>query len=111
MKITVRKKIFMGFFSILFLLLMVGILSQIVLNNVDKDYEFLLDDRVYKVSLVNELMNNQKVEIIGLRGYLLFGTDDQVSIFQSGKEGVTNNVTELEQIVKSEIGKEILGRL
>lgn len=111
MKITVRKKMFLGFFSILFLLLVVGILSEIVFNKVDKDYQFILNDRVYKVSLVNELMNNQKVEIIGIRGYLLYGTENQISTYQEGKEGVIKNITELERIVKSDSGKEILKRL
>ena len=56
MKFTVAKKLWFGFGTILGLLVIVGAISLWATITIDKEYTFLLDDRVKKVELIDEFI-------------------------------------------------------
>ncbi|CAM4053137.1 methyl-accepting chemotaxis protein [Lederbergia lenta] len=63
LKFTVAKKLWLGFSAVLFMLVVVGILLLMTMFRIDEEYKHLLNDRVHKVNLVNELISIQKDEV------------------------------------------------
>lgn len=111
MKQTVTKKLYFGFFSIIAILILMGLLSHLILKDIDDRYKFLIDDRVHKVTLIKDLMNNQKDQTIGLRGYLLYGSEQYLVSYENAKGLVEKSILELEGQIQSSEGQEILSRL
>lgn len=111
MKQTVTKKLYFGFFSIIAILILMGLLSHLILKDIDDRYKFLIDDRVHKVTLIKDLMNNQKDQTIVLRGYLLYGSEQYLVSYENAKGLVEKSILELEGQIQSSEGQEILSRL
>ncbi|MFJ7932767.1 methyl-accepting chemotaxis protein [Sporosarcina sp. NPDC096371] len=72
MKVTVARKLWSGFATILTLLVIVGVVSLWATLRINGDYEFLLDDRVKKVELIDEFILRHKEIQSDVRGYMLF---------------------------------------
>ncbi|MBE1556651.1 methyl-accepting chemotaxis protein [Sporosarcina limicola] len=72
MKLTVAKKMWLGFGTILALLIIVGLISLWTTIRLNSDYSFLLDDRVKKVQLIDELILKHSEIQDDVRGYMLF---------------------------------------
>ncbi|MEK4711719.1 methyl-accepting chemotaxis protein [Sporosarcina sp. FSL K6-5500] len=75
MKFTVAKKLWLGFATILTLLVIVGGLSLWSTIRIGSDYTFLLDDRVKKVELVDEFILKHNQIQDDVRGFMLFKDD------------------------------------
>jgi methyl-accepting chemotaxis protein len=75
----VAKKIWIGFSVLLVFMLIIGITGSISRSNLNKEYTFLLDDRVGKVNMADELINAQKDSFVAINGYVLFKTSDYVA--------------------------------
>lgn len=71
-KMTVGKKLWFGFGTILALLILVGLISLWTTIRVDSDYSFLLDDRVDKVQSIDEFILKHSEIQDDVRGYMLF---------------------------------------
>ena len=72
MKFTVAKKLWFGFGAILTLLVIVGVAGFWAMIMIDKEYTFLLDDRVKKVELIDEFILHHNEVQSSVRGYMLF---------------------------------------
>lgn len=75
MRFTVSRKLWSGFGAVLLLVLLVGIIGLLGLIRVDKDYRFLMEDRVQKVFTLEQLSSTQGKVTNNIRGYLLYGDD------------------------------------
>ena len=75
MKFTVAKKLWLGFATILALLVIVGVISLWSTIRLNSDYTFLLDDRVKKVELVDEFILKHNEIQDDVRGFMLFKDD------------------------------------
>ena len=75
MRFTVSRKLWSSFGSVLLLVLLVGIIGLLGLIRVDKDYRFLMEDRVQKVFTLEQLSSTQGKVTNSIRGYLLYGDD------------------------------------
>lgn len=111
MKSTVARKLYFGFYMIIAFMIIMGVLSQLIVRDIDKEYQNLIDDRVYKVSVIKDLMNSQKDQTIGLRGYLLYGDKNFLESYEEAQGRVADNLSKLESSIQSTNGKELLERL
>ena len=75
MKMTIGKKMWFGFSTILILLIGISVLMYITVNQMSSKYQYLLDNRVENVNLVNEIEIAQKEASRSMMDYLLFSTD------------------------------------
>lgn len=85
MKWTIAKKMWLGFVAILILLIGVSVLSVMAITATNVKYQYLLDDRAAKVSLVKEIEISQKDTSRAVMDYLLFNTDaarNSVEVYQ-----------------------------
>ncbi|TQR17639.1 methyl-accepting chemotaxis protein [Psychrobacillus soli] len=75
MKMTIAKKMWLGFSAVLLLLFVISVLAFMTLSNVSNKYQFLLDDRAAKVNLVKEIEIAQKDVARSILDYVLTNTD------------------------------------
>ncbi|TQR17389.1 methyl-accepting chemotaxis protein [Psychrobacillus vulpis] len=98
MKWTIGKKLWLGFSSVLSLMIIVVVLTLLTMSDNSEKYQFLLDDRVVKVNLVREIEMSQKDTTNNLMEYLLFNTD-------ISKKSITDNQKNTENLAKDLRGR------
>jgi len=67
-------------------MLIIGIAATVSRINLNKEYTFLLEDRVQKVNLADELISVQKDSFVAINGYVLFKTSDYVQARDNASE-------------------------
>jgi methyl-accepting chemotaxis protein len=75
MKFTVGKKLWSGFLSVLLLMVIVGAAGFWSLTKMNDEYRFLIDDRMKKIIVLEELSSIQNEISNDFRGFLLFKQD------------------------------------
>ena len=108
MRFSISKKLTIGFSSVTLLLIIIGVMFITGIKEISSKYNFLLDDRVYKVSLVEELVSEQKDMFGDIRGYIIYNENKFLDSFQGDKEAFNHTYNELEKIVSSDGAKEFL---
>ena len=91
MKFTVARKLWVGFSTILVLLVIVGVIGLLTSIRLNSDYTFLLDDRVKKVELVDEFILKHNEIQDEVRGFMLFKDDSYLEM----RTGHVNRYNEL----------------
>jgi len=110
-RFSIGKKLIIGFSSVILLLIIMGGLffnTSIVLS--DK-YNFLLDDRVYKVNLVDNLVSEQKDMFGDIRGYIIYNENRFIDSYKENQAAFNKTHEELEKIVSSDGAKEFLAEI
>lgn len=95
MKITIGKKMWLGFSAILFLLIVVAGLTVWAMINTSDKYQFLLDDQAVKVNLVKDIEIAQKDTTRSVMDYLLSNTD-------ASKKSISEN-----QVLTAELSQQL----
>ncbi|MFB7638347.1 methyl-accepting chemotaxis protein [Peribacillus butanolivorans] len=72
MKLSISKKLWAGFLSILIFLMTIGFFYLWIIIDLNKQYTFLLDDRVKKINLVDGMINKQQAVSNDVRGYIIY---------------------------------------
>lgn len=72
MKLSVSKKLWGSFLSLLLFLLAMGAVYLLIISDLNSQYKFLLDDRVKKTQLVDDLIINQQDYSNDIRGYMIY---------------------------------------
>ncbi|MDP4086382.1 MAG: methyl-accepting chemotaxis protein [Bacillota bacterium] len=85
MKLTVARKMLLGFGSILIILLTMMGISYSEINSIKNTYEDLLNNNVQKVNLTHELIESSKEMQLANRGYLLMGNEASLADYQKSK--------------------------
>ncbi|WP_436376208.1 methyl-accepting chemotaxis protein [Cytobacillus sp. BC1816] len=98
MKLSVAKKLFLGFLSVLLLFGLVAGLSNYELGNVNRNYQSLLDENVSEVMLVKTLKAELMNEAGGIRGYLLTGDSTYLSDYESSRKRMEHHINELNKL-------------
>lgn len=101
MKFTVAKKLWFGFGAILGLMVIVGAMSLWSTIEVDKEYTFLLDDRVKKVNLIDEFILKHNEAQSDLRGYMLFRDNSYLEAHVEHVNRSEELLVELSKILQS----------
>ncbi|MFB5085864.1 HAMP domain-containing methyl-accepting chemotaxis protein [Psychrobacillus sp. PGGUH221] len=96
MKMTIAKKMWLGFSVVLILLTGVSVMLHISMDEISAKYQFLLDDRVEKVDLIKDIEIAQKDISRSVMDYLLFNTDESLNNIRSNSELQASLTTDLE---------------
>lgn len=108
MKLSVAKKMYLGFNSVLILLLIIVIFAYSEIAATKDIYEDLLDDRVQKINMVNEMIVASKDIQLANRGYLLIGKEQSINAYQESKNQYNELRKKLTTMLKREEGKKLL---
>ncbi|QTD41260.1 methyl-accepting chemotaxis protein [Sporosarcina sp. Te-1] len=108
MKHTVGKKIWFGFLSVLLIMIVIGASSLWSLFKVSDEYRFLIDDRMKKIVLLEELSANQNEISNNIRGYMLYKEPRLLEDREQLNKEANQLLEELDSLVKSESASKIL---
>ncbi|WP_445489820.1 methyl-accepting chemotaxis protein [Niallia sp. 03133] len=95
MKLNISKKLLLGFFSILLLLLIVSVLSFVEFTIVNDNYSSSIDESFNQINLVTDMENAVLREVIVVRGYLANGNKDNLSVLNNSSELFNTKAEEL----------------
>ncbi|WP_203363525.1 methyl-accepting chemotaxis protein [Bacillus sp. REN10] len=105
---TISKKLWLGFLSVLGLMLIVGIFSLWSIMRQNEEYQFLLDDRVHKVNLINDLISIQKDIAGGTRGYFVYQDEKFIQDRMVKNEEFEQTLNELLSITKTSYALQLI---
>lgn len=111
MKYSVRKKLWTGFLSLVVLMIVAGIMNYLTIPDISDRYKSLIDDRLEKVILLEQLSTNQNMLSNELRGYLLYKQVYYLKDRRELLESFDAKVQELDVTLQSEDSRALLDEL
>ncbi|PID20594.1 hypothetical protein CSV61_13510 [Sporosarcina sp. P3] len=100
MKFTVGKKLWIGFMSLVVIIIVIGLIGFLALKNINEKYSFLIDDRMYKVILLEELQSDQHNLAENIRGFMLYDSETYIKELGEIQSRRDERLNKLEQIIK-----------
>lgn len=98
---SIKKKIYLGFGSIILFLLLSSTIAFVQLSSVDNKYTFTIEDRVYKLLQVDAILNASSLQGLYIRSYILDPSDETIKNLQRQEELIEDKTAELEKIIKN----------
>ncbi|RUL48187.1 methyl-accepting chemotaxis protein [Lysinibacillus antri] len=111
MKMTVSRKLLLGFFAILLLLAIVAGIGYIQLNNVNNKYYEVIDDRSQKIQLATDIMLYTSNEQLALRGFVIYGNQEQLDALDTAKKQFQQTIDNLSSVINEPKGISIMDNL
>lgn len=98
---SIKKKIYLGFGSIILFLLLSSTIAFVQLSSVDNRYTFTMEDRVYKLLQVDAILNASSLQGLYIRSYILDPSDETIKNLEKQEELIEEKTAELEKIIKN----------
>ncbi|WP_337983549.1 methyl-accepting chemotaxis protein [Lysinibacillus sp. C5.1] len=98
---SIKKKIYLGFGSIMLFLLLSSTIAFVQLSSVDNKYTFTIEDRVYKLLQVDAILNASSLQGLYIRSYILDPSDETIKNLEKQEELIEQKTAELEKIIKN----------
>jgi len=108
MRFTIYKKLVLGFFIVILVLIGTIGLNFKQLNSVNKTYRVLLEEQTTKSIGIQELRAIAKQEIVNIRGYLLLGNKQNLHSNTASREDFKKKYDELKASFNSQKSIEFL---
>ncbi|MBD7985058.1 methyl-accepting chemotaxis protein [Sporosarcina sp. Sa2YVA2] len=108
MRLTVRRKVWFGFLLILTILLVVGMSGILALSKLNNEYRFLIDDKIKKVLLFEQILSEQNEEAKNIRGYIIYQDTSHVEQREENMKSINLKLKELDKIVRTPSARELL---
>ena len=83
MKLTVARKLYLGFGAVIILLVFMATAAYFQINTLKNTYENLLNGQVKVINTVNEMVSVSKEMQLGNRGYLLIGNEEALTNYKN----------------------------
>ncbi|WP_158233640.1 MULTISPECIES: methyl-accepting chemotaxis protein [unclassified Sporosarcina] len=108
MKFTVGKKLWLGFMSIVIIMIVIGTVGFLAIKKVNEQYTFLIEDRMHKVILLERQKSDQNDLVKNIRGYMLYGSESYINELKEISQRTHERLDELDIILNSSKMKELL---
>lgn len=108
MRFTIYKKLVLGFFIVILVLIGTIGLNFKQLNSVNKTYRVLLEEQTTKSISIQELRAIAKQEIVNIRGYLLLGDEQNLQSNTASREEFKKKYDELKASFDSQKSSDLL---
>ncbi|PQP80831.1 methyl-accepting chemotaxis protein [Paenibacillus sp. PCH8] len=109
-RISISRKLLMGFSSVLLLLVAVTVIAYTQFVSVEKTYTELINDRTSKLLLIKNMSIDLKSQQIALRNYVMADSANYEQEFKKAYENYIALTEELKSTVKSQNMKDYLTR-
>lgn len=100
-KFTVGRKLWFGFMSVVIIMIVIGVVGFLSLKNVNTKYDFLINDRMHKVILLEEQRSDENDLAKNIRGYMLYGSQSYIKELEKAQQRIAERFNELDQTLKS----------
>jgi methyl-accepting chemotaxis protein len=111
MKMTLRKKLFGGFFAVLIILAVIVGLSSYEITSVDRTYTELINDKAKKLVMIQQLELAVKQQQSSLRGFLITGDDTSLQNFSKAHDSYLQTSQKLHETIRTPKAAELLKQL
>lgn len=111
MRFSVGKKLYLGFIAVLSALILVGAVGYLSAMRLDKEYTFLLDDRVKKVEMIDELISIEKDVSIYSLTYFTFAEQNSLDEIEKKQQEFADVHRRLEQMIQQPKNKQLLNEV
>ncbi|KZR60270.1 methyl-accepting chemotaxis protein [Pseudobacillus badius] len=111
MRFSVGKKLYLGFIAVLAALILVGAVGYLSAMRLDKEYTFLLDDRVKKVEMIDELISIEKDVSIYSLTYFTFAEQNSLDEIEKKQQEFADVHRRLEQMIQQPKNKQLLNEV
>ncbi|KIL75169.1 Methyl-accepting chemotaxis protein [Bacillus badius] len=101
----------MGFIAVLSALILVGAVGYLSAMRLDKEYTFLLDDRVKKVEMIDELISIEKDVSIYSLTYFTFAEQNSLDEIEKKQQEFADVHRRLEQMIQQPKNKQLLNEV
>ena len=108
MRFTVRKKLWVGFSSILFILIIVGVSGLWALTTLNSEYRNFIDERVRMVMLFEQLFSNQNEDAKNLHAFIIYKDEAYLTHREEIIDSFKLKLKELEQQIQTPSERELL---
>lgn len=108
MRFTIYKKLVLGFFIVILVLVGTIGLNFKQLNSVNKTYRVLLEEQTTKSISIQELRAIAKQEVVNIRGYLLLGDEQNLQSNTTSREEFKKKYDELKASFDSQKSSDLL---
>ncbi|VDG96881.1 H3 [Lysinibacillus sphaericus] len=108
MRLSVRKRIWFGFLLLLTILVVVGVSGILSLSKLNNEYRFLIDDKIKKVLLFEQILSEQNEEAKNIRGYIIYKDESHVEHRKENMNSINGKLKELNKIVRTPSARELL---
>lgn len=103
---NIKKKLAFSFTSIIVILLIISIFALDKLREINGEYTFLLDDRVYKVVEVSKVQNAVSLQGLYLRSYVLNQDAAEIERLEGQRNNIATGINNVKSIMTGEQMKE-----
>ncbi|MCR2807124.1 methyl-accepting chemotaxis protein [Paenibacillus soyae] len=110
-RLTINRKLFAGFLAVLLILMATVAVGYSQISKVDRQYSAVIDDKSYKLLLIQQLNVQVKKEQAGLRGYLLLNDAGTLQDFTDAHNAYMELARKLEAIIVNPDAKAMLQEL
>lgn len=111
MRLTIGKKLSLGFGSVLILMLILVGFAYYQMNTMKNTYDNLLDTSIKKADLIHQLVESEKEIELSTRGYLLLGKQSSLSVLADYKNQYNKLNKELSKIDKTTNEEKVLSEM
>lgn len=108
MRITVGRKLWIGFSSILIILVFVGAAGLWTLAKLNDEYRYLIDDKIRKVILFEQLLAKQNEDAKNISGFFIYQDESYLTQRQAAIDANKANLKELDQLVRTPSARDLL---
>lgn len=98
---NIGKKLFGSFGIVIVILIFLSIFSVIKMTEIDKDYSFLIEDRVYKVTELSEIQNATSLQGLYIRSYVLRQDSADLENLTTQRETIAEKISEIEGLFRT----------
>lgn len=111
MKMTIRKKLYAGFWGVLLILAVTVGISYSQIKAVDQTYRDLIDDKAAKLIMIENLDTLIKKEQVGVRDYMIIGDEQALAEYKEAHESYLKESKKLSKLLVQPKAKELLKEL
>lgn len=108
MRMTVGKKLWVGFLAILIIVIVVGASGLWALSKLDADYRYLIDDKIQNVVLLEQLLSAQHADAKNIRGYIIYQDQSYIEQRNEIMVAIKEKIKALEKAIHTASARTIL---
>ncbi|MGE7692584.1 methyl-accepting chemotaxis protein [Lysinibacillus sp. NPDC094177] len=105
---SIRKKLYIGFGTIILFLLISSSIAYYQMNKINKQYSLLIEDRVFKLIEVNNLLNASSLEANYIRSYIIEPSDTAIKNLEDQEKIINKKIEELDKLFTSQTTRDQL---
>ena len=105
---SISKKLYSIFTFVLVAMIIIAVITITQMNKIDADYKYVINDRIEKVNLLQEINNAVSLQGLNTRAYYINKQQAQLEKLKEQDDLIQTNITKLDAIITDKQASEQL---